>query len=75
MTYIVRISDTGGQPLVGAQASLVAHRKDGIRFSIPLDPGPAPGEYRATVPHDRALTDLRVRLRRGETQFVVPVER
>jgi hypothetical protein len=60
---------------MAAEASLVAQMSDGHGFSIPLEPGPERGEYRATVPHDRALRDLRVRITTGETSVVVPVER
>jgi hypothetical protein len=75
-TYVVRISDTAGRPLPGAEASLVAQMGDGSAVGIPLEPGPEPGEYRATIPpHDRALRDLRVRITTSDTRFEVPVER
>jgi hypothetical protein len=58
-----------------AEASLVARTGDGDTLSIPLEPRPEQGEYRATFPHDRALRDLRVRIVTNETRFEVPVER
>jgi hypothetical protein len=73
-TYVVRISDTQGRPLVGAEASLVDHMGDGVAEAIPLDPGPEPGTYRAILPQGRALRDLRVRIMTSNTRFDVPVE-
>jgi hypothetical protein len=73
--YVVRISNTVGRPLSVAEASLVARTGDGDTVSIPLEPRPEPGEYRATIPHDRAVRDLRVRIVTNETRLEVPVER
>ena len=73
-TYVVRISDTEGRPLVGAEASLVDHIGEGGGNVIPLDPGPEPGTYRAVLPPGRSLRDLRVRIMTSNTRFDVPVE-
>lgn len=73
-TYIVRISDTAGRrPLPEVEASLVGHMGDGSRLSIPLEPGPEPGTYHATIPLGRPLRDLRVRIVTSDTRFEVPV--
>jgi hypothetical protein len=72
-TYIVRISDTAGRPLTEAEASLVGHMGDGSGLSIPLEPGPEPGTYHATIPLGRPLRDLRVRIVTSDTRFEIPV--
>jgi hypothetical protein len=75
-TYVVRISDTTGrEPLMVAEASLVGSAADGTGLSIPLDPGPQPGTYHATIPHGRGLSNLRVRILTSDARFEVPVER
>jgi len=72
-TYIVRISDTAGRPLPEVEASLVGHMSDGSGLSIPLEPGPEPGTYHATIPLGRPLRDLRVRIVTSDTRFEIPL--
>ena len=73
-TYIVRISDTAGQPLPELEASLVGDMGDGTVLSIPLEPSPERGTYHTTIRLGRPLRDLRVRIVTSDTRFEVPVE-
>jgi Double zinc ribbon len=72
--YVARISDAAGQPLTGAEVSLVGSMEDGTAFDAPLEPGPEPGTYSGTGPPGRsALVDLRIRVRTGDRRVEIPV--
>ena len=71
--YAARISDAAGQPLAGAEVSLVVSMADGTVLDIPLDPGPEPGTYRGTgPPPSSALADLRIRVRTSDKRVEIP---
>ena len=70
----MRISDTAGQPLAGAEVFLVISRADGSVLDILLDPGPEPGTYRGTgLPGRSALVDLRVRVITSDKRVEIPL--
>jgi hypothetical protein len=72
--YVARISDAAGQPLAGAEVSLVGSMADGTVFDTPLEPGPEPGTYRGTGPPGRsALVDLRIRVRTSDRRVEIPL--
>ena len=72
--YVARISDAAGQPLAGAEVSLVGSMQDGAVFDILLEPGPEPGTYRGTGPPGRsALVDLRIRVRTSDKRVEIPL--
>jgi hypothetical protein len=73
--YVARISDTAGQPLAGAEVSLVGSMEDGTVFAAPLEPGPEPGTYRGTGPPPgrSALVDLRIRVRTSDRRVEIPL--
>ncbi len=71
--YAVRISDTGGQPLVGADVLLFARMEDGTEESIPLDPGPEPGTYQGTAPPAGSPVDLRIRVTTSDRRVELPL--
>lgn len=72
-TYAVRISDTAGRPLAGADVSLYARMADGTVQSIPLNSGPEPGTYQATVPGGSAPVDLRVGITTSDKRVEIPL--
>jgi hypothetical protein len=72
--YVARITDAAGQPLAGAEVSLVGSMEDGTVFDAPLEPGPEPGTYRGTGPPGRsALVDLRIRVRTSDKRVEIPL--
>ena len=72
--YAVRISDAAGQPLAGAEVSLVVSMADGTVLDIPLDHGPEPGTYRGTGPPGRsAIVDLRIRVLTSDKRVEIPL--
>jgi len=72
--YAARISDAAGQPLAGAEVSLVVSMADGTVLDIPLDPGPELGTYRGTAPPGRsALVDLRIRVLTSDKRVEIPL--
>jgi hypothetical protein len=72
--YAARISDAAGQPLAGAEVSLVVSMADGTVLDIPLDPGPEPGTYRGTGPPGRsAPVDLRIRVLTSDKRVEIPL--
>lgn len=74
-SYAVRLMNSAGHPMAGAEVWLVARRTDGTGENIPMGALPEPGTYRATVPSRRsALVDLRVRVSTGNKRVEVPVK-
>jgi hypothetical protein len=72
--YAVRISDTGGQPLAGADVLLFARMEDGTVENIPLGPGTEPGTYHGTAPPARsAPVDLRIRVTKSDRRVELPL--
>ena len=72
--YVARISDAAGQPLAGAEVSLVGSMQDGTVSDIMLEPGPEPGTYRGTGPPGRsALVDLRIRVLTSDKRVEIPL--
>ena len=72
--YAVRISDTGGQPLVGAEVLLFASMEDGTVENIPLGPGQEPGTYHGTATRARsAPIDLRIRVTTSDRRVELPL--
>jgi hypothetical protein len=72
-TYAVRISDTAGWPLAGADVLLYARMADGTVRSIPLSSGPEPGTYQATMPGGSAPVDLRVGITTSDKRVEIPL--
>lgn len=72
--YAVRISDTAGRPLAGAQVLLLARMADGTVESIALGDGPEPGTYHGTAPPSRsAPVDLRIRMTMSDRRVEIPL--
>jgi len=72
--YAVRISDTTGRPIAGAEVSLLVRMADGTAFDIPLDSGPEPGSYRGTAPSGQpAPIDLRIRVITSDKRVEIPL--
>jgi len=72
--YAVRISDTAGRPLVGAEVLLLARMADGTVENIPMGSGPAPGSYYGVAPSNRsAPVDLRVRVITSDKRVEIPL--
>ena len=72
--YAVRISDTAGQPLAGADVLLLARMADGTVQNISLGSGSEPGTYQGTVPSGRAApVDLRIRVTTSDKRVEIPL--
>jgi len=72
-TYTVRVSDTTGRPLAGADILLLARMADGTAASIPLSSVAEPGTYQGTMPPGRSsLVDLRVRVTMSDKRVEIP---
>ena len=72
--YAVRISDTGGQPLVGAEVLLFASMEDGTVENIPLGPGQEPGTYHGTAARaGSASVGLRIRVTTSDRRVELPL--
>ena len=75
-SYVVRLSDPAGQPMVVFEILLVAQMADGTVEKSPMGALPERGTYRATVPTARSTpVDLRVRVSTGEKFVEIPVRR
>ena len=72
-TYAVRISDTAGRPLAGADVLLHARMADGTVQSILLNSGSEPGTYQATVPGGSSPVDLRVGITTSDKRVEIPL--
>jgi hypothetical protein len=75
-SYIVRVVDPAGRPMVAFDILLVAQMADGTVEKSPMGALPERGTYRATVPTSRSTpVDLRIRVSTGEKFVEVPVRR
>jgi hypothetical protein len=73
-TYAIRLSDTAGRPLAGAEVSLLIRTEDGALLDLPVASGSEPGIYRATVPPiGPAAVAFRVRVATSDTRVELPV--
>jgi hypothetical protein len=75
-SYVVRLLDPAGRPMVAFEILLVAQMADGTVEKSPMGALPERGTYRATVPTSRSTpVDLRIRVSTGEKFVEVPVRR
>jgi hypothetical protein len=73
-SYTVRISDTAGQPFVGAEVSLLIRIRDGTVFDIPLASSLEPGTYQGMAPPGLPVpVDLRIRVVTSDTRAEIPL--
>jgi hypothetical protein len=73
-TYAIRLSDTAGRPLAGAEVSLLIRTEDGALLDLPVASGSEPGVYQATVPSiGPAAVAFRVRVATSDTRVELPV--
>jgi hypothetical protein len=72
--YAVRLADSDGRPLAGAEVLLLIRTADGALLDLPLGAGANPGTYSITVPPLRsALVDLRLRVLTTNTRVDIPL--
>jgi len=70
----VRLADSGGRPLAGAEVLLLIRTADGTLLDLALGAGAKPGTYSITVPPLRsALVDLRLRVLTTNTRVDIPL--
>jgi hypothetical protein len=72
--YAVRISDTAGRPLSGAEVMLLARMSDGSVENIPLGSGTEPGSYHGALPGQSTPVDLRVRVITSDKRVEIPLK-
>jgi len=73
--YTVRLVDSAGTPVTGAQVTLTGRMTDGMSVAAPLRPTGEPGIYRGEVLFTMAgRWDLRVRVARQGRRFEVPLK-
>jgi hypothetical protein len=72
--YAVRISDTAGRPLSGAEVMLLARMSDGSVENITLGSGAEPGSYQGALPGQSAPVDLRVRVITNDKRVEIPLK-
>jgi cytoskeletal protein RodZ len=72
--YVVRVSDTSGRPLTGADVLLLIRMDDGTVENMTLRAGPEPGTYQGTAPHSRSSpVDLRLRMMVKDSRIEIPL--
>jgi hypothetical protein len=72
--YAVRLSDSGGRPLAGAEVLLRIRMADGTLLDVPLGAGPDLGTYTVTVPPLQSVpVDLRLRVVTNNTRVEIPL--
>jgi len=72
--YAVRLADSGGRPLAGAEVLLLIRTADGTLLDLALGAGAKPGTYSIIVPPLRsALVDLRLRVLTTNTRVDIPL--
>jgi hypothetical protein len=68
--YRIRLSDSTGRPLTGADVSLHGRLADGAPLGVHLGPGREPGVYRGRVTGGPAgPEDVRLRVAVGKKRF------
>jgi hypothetical protein len=73
-SYVVRVLDSAGRPMVDAKVLLVARMADGTVENIATGALTEPGTYRGTVPTNRSTpVDLRVRVTTDGGSVEIPV--
>ena len=73
-SYVVRLSDSAGRPLAGAEVLLLASMADGTVENIMLGAGPEPGTYAGTSRPSRSVpVDLRVRMTMSDKRIEIPL--
>jgi hypothetical protein len=72
--YAVRISDTAGRPLSGAEVMLLARMSDGSVENITLGSGAEPGSYHGALPGQSTPVDLRVRVITNDKRVEIPLK-
>ena len=73
-TYAVRLSDSGGRPLAGAEVLLQIRTADGTLLDVSLAAGPDLGTYSVTMsPLQSAPVDLRLRVVTHNTRVEIPL--
>jgi hypothetical protein len=72
--YAVRLSDSGGRPLAGADVLLRIRMADGTLLDVSLGAGPDLGTYSVTTPPlQSAPVDLRLRVVTNNTRVEIPL--
>ena len=72
--YAVRLSDSGGRPLAGAEVFLLIRMADGTLLDVSLGAGPDLGTYSVTMPPlQSAPVDLRLRVVTNNTRVEIPL--
>ena len=72
--YAVRLSDSGGRPLAGAEVLLLLRMADGTLLYVPLGADPDLGTYSVTMPPlQSAPVDLRLRVVTNNTRVEIPL--
>jgi hypothetical protein len=72
--YAVRLSDSGGRPLIGAEVLLRIRMADGKLLDVSLGAGPDLGTYSVTMPpFHSAPFDLRLRVVTNNTRVEIPL--
>jgi hypothetical protein len=72
--YVVRVSDTSGRPLTGADVLLLIRMDDGTVENMTLRAGPEPGTYQGTALHSRSSpVDLRLRMMVKDSRVEIPL--
>jgi len=69
-SFVVRLSDAAGQPLPGAEVSLVGTLAGRASVQAALEPSATPGVYRGSLPAAaEAVRDLRLRVVQRDKRF------
>jgi len=72
--YAVRLSDTAGRPIAGAEVLLLIRMADGTLLDVPLEASAELGTYHVTIPSlQPAPVDLRVRVVTSDTRVEIPL--
>jgi hypothetical protein len=72
--YTVRLSDSGGRPVAGAEVFLLIRMADGTLLVVSLGAGPDPGTYSVKMsPLQSAPVDLRLRVVTNNTRVEIPL--
>ncbi|HTK91123.1 MAG TPA: hypothetical protein VL948_12795 [Verrucomicrobiae bacterium] len=76
VVYVLRVTDSGGQPISGAQVWLRGQGADGKTREVQLDEGDGPGLYRSgSLPPDLLPPSLNARLHFSNMRLEIPLDR